>query len=116
MPFNPLLTDDAILEEIGKRLTQRRLSYDLTQAQLAKEAGISKRTLERMEAGSTSQLNNLIRVLRALDLIEGLEQLLPEEGPSPLQLLKLKGEERKRASSRKKEDKERDDWQWGDDS
>ena len=45
-------SDEAILSELGGRLTRVRLEQNLTQAQLAEQAGVSKRTVERLEAGT----------------------------------------------------------------
>ena len=108
------LNDDAIMEELGKRLTQRRIELSLTQQELAGQAGIGKRTLERMEAGSSVQVSNFIRVLRKLELLEALGSLMPETGPRPMDLLKLRGKERKRASSprNKKKDEPAAQWSW----
>lgn len=54
-------TDAAVLAELGDRLSRRRLQRNLTQAQLAREAGVSKRTVIRLERGESSQVTNLIR-------------------------------------------------------
>jgi hypothetical protein len=43
-----------------------------------------------------------------------LAAFIPEPGPRPLDLLKLKGKERRRASSRKQQDKTDEPWSWGD--
>jgi hypothetical protein len=51
-----------------------------------------------------------------LDLLQGLDQLIPETGPRPMDLLKLKGKERKRASSSRTGDQSGEAWSWGDDS
>ncbi|MBK9027394.1 MAG: helix-turn-helix domain-containing protein [Propionivibrio sp.] len=91
------LTDDAVLTELGARIAGRRIEFQLTQAAVAEQAGIAKRTLERMEAGQTSQLATLIRVLRVLDAASGLDSLIPESGPRPMDLLKRKGKVRQRA-------------------
>jgi len=115
MKIEPLLADDAILAELGGRLVQRRLELQLTQAELAEQAGVSKRTIERVEAGATTQLSTFIRILRALELLDRLETLIPEVGPRPMDLLKLKGKERQRAP-RKREQKSEHPWQWGDES
>ena len=110
------LSDDAVLEELGRRLGRRRLSLQLTQAKLADQAGVSKRTVERIEAGAAAQTLSLIRILRVLELLPGLDQLIPETGPRPMDLLKLKGKERKRASSSRIQDQSDEAWSWDDDS
>jgi transcriptional regulator with XRE-family HTH domain len=90
------LTDAAVLHELGDRLERRRIDAGLTQAQLAEEAGVSKRTVERIEAAHSTDFVMLMRVLRVLQLLEGLESLLPDLPQSPLTLLKGRGRARKR--------------------
>lgn len=97
MKLSNELADSAILEELGSRLERRRVDANLTQAELAEAAGVSKRTLERIEAGDSTDFAMLIRVLRALKLIEGLESLIPDLPQSPITLLRHRGRERKRA-------------------
>jgi len=116
MDESPFLNDEAILTEIGRRLARRRVDQALTQATLAEQAGVSKRTVERLEAGASTQLSSLIRILRALGLQEELLRLVPEMGPSPMDLLKLKGKERQRASSRRRTQQAEGEWSWGDES
>jgi len=111
--ISKFLSDDAILEALGVRIARRRLSRQMTQAALAEEAGLSKRTVERIEGGGTSQLLSLIRVLRVLDLLNGLDLLVPDTGPRPMDLLKLKGKQRQRARSKPAEDQAREPWSWG---
>jgi transcriptional regulator with XRE-family HTH domain len=90
------LTDTALLHELGERLERRRIDAALTQAQLAEEAGVSKRTLERIEAGHSTDFVMLLRVLRVLKLVEAFEQVLPDLPQSPLTLLKGRGHARQR--------------------
>jgi transcriptional regulator with XRE-family HTH domain len=90
------LADKAVLLEIGGRLERRRIDAGLTQAELAEEAGISKRTVERIEAGYSTDFVMLLRVLRVLKLLEALDQLVPDLPQSPLVLLKSRGRARKR--------------------
>ncbi len=113
MKIEGLLTDEAILLELGGRLAQRRLELRLTQEMLAEQAGVSKRTVERIEAGATTQMSTLIRVLRVLELLDRLETLVPEAGPRPMDLVRLKGKARKRASGKRKS-LDKGPWQWGD--
>ena len=109
------LTDDAVLAELGQRLAARRLALELTQAAVAEQAGIGKRTLERMEAGQTSQLVSLIRVLRVLDALPALEALLPAAGDRPMDLLKRQGKRRQRAPSQAGSAPADEPWRWEDD-
>jgi len=93
-------TDETLLAELGARLAEARLGKNLTQAQLATQAGLSKRTLERLEAGRPgTQLAAFIRVCRVLELVDRLETLIPPAAPSPMALLKMGGRKRRRASS-----------------
>lgn len=96
-----LNTDETILEEIGYRLGRQRLALNLTQSELADQAGVSKSTVERIERGESAQLSSWIRILRALGFVEGLNQLIPEPQPSPMAQLKLRGKERQRARKKK---------------
>ncbi len=112
MKITGLLTDDAVLAELGARIAGRRVELQLTQAAVAEQAGIAKRTLERMEAAQTSQLSTLIRVLRVLDAASGLDSLIPATGPRPMDLLKQKGKTRQRASAKRAAPATAKPWQW----
>lgn len=112
MKITGLLTDDAVLAELGARIARRRVELQLTQAAVAEQAGIAKRTLERMEAGQTSQLSTLVRVLRVLDAASGLDGLIPESGPRPMDLLKQKGKVRQRASGKRAAQADGGSWHW----
>ena len=96
------MTDRAVLEELGRRVQSQRLNANLAQAEVAQKAGVSRRALQNLESGRVCTLSLLIRVLRALGKLGQLDTLLPEPGPSPLQLAKLKGRERQRASARRR--------------
>jgi len=115
MQISGLLTDAAILAELGERLAQRRLDLQLTQAALAEQAGVAKRTVERIEAGASAQMSSLVRIFRVLELLPGLEQLVPAGGPRPMDLLRLKGRQRRRASPQASEP-EAAPWSWDDDT
>ena len=112
------LSDEAILHEVGSRLAAARLARNLTQAALAEEAGVSKRTVERLESGEVAaRLSGLVRVCRALDMVDRLDALVPSPTVSPVEQLKLAGRRRKRASGRRRPaTSTKRKWTWGDES
>lgn len=114
MKLTSQLTDEVVFRELGRRLAEARLERNLTQAALAEEAGISKRTLERLESGAAStQLSAFIRICRALGLVERLDALISASLPSPVEQLKLLGKKRKRASGKKLAARVQKKWTWG---
>jgi transcriptional regulator with XRE-family HTH domain len=115
MTINTFMSDETVLQEIGRSMARRRVELELTQAALAEQAGVAKRTVERIEAGLSTQTANLIRIFRVLGLIEGLAALIPETGPRPLDLLRLKGKQRQRASAKKTAKSNGEPWTWGED-
>jgi DNA-binding XRE family transcriptional regulator len=88
MKFDVVMTEEEALYEAGHRLAQIRLARNLSQAELAARAGVSKRSLERLEKGSGSlRLDLFFSVCGALGLIAGFEALLPEQHMSPQDIL-----------------------------
>ena len=104
-------TDLAVLSELGERLSRSRLGRNMTQAELADEAGVSKRTIERMEKGESVQLTSFVRILRALDLADKIDVLIPEPSLSPMAQLERKGKARRRASTGQREESS-ETWTW----
>jgi len=111
------LTDESVLKELGGRLATARLAHNLTQAALADQAGVSKRTVERLESGAgATQLSGFLRICRALGLMEHFESLIPAAEASPMEQLKRPREKRRRASSRKTVTAKTKKWTWGDEA
>ena len=109
------LTDAAVLSDVGRRLSHARLQANLTQAELAKRAGVGRSTVERLEAGNSTQLANFIRILRVLELLEPVMRAVPEPGLSPMELLDSQAGGRKRARGRAEAQKSSGKpWQWAD--
>lgn len=107
----------ASISQIEKTLCQRieqiRISRNITQKQLAKEAGVSLKTIARLENGEGVTLNTFIRVITALGLIQNLEEILPDPALQPLQLIRNSVKARLRARPRSDE-RSKQDWKWGD--
>jgi transcriptional regulator with XRE-family HTH domain len=116
MKFQELHHDETILQELGRRLAQLRIEQNLTQAELAKRAGVGKRTLERLETGETTQTRTLFRIFRELDLLEKIEMALPEPTPRPSRTIKEVDALPKRATAKRSAQANEGQWKWGDES
>jgi transcriptional regulator with XRE-family HTH domain len=118
MRIPDLDSDSAILEELGSRLRQARLARNVSQGALAEEAGVARFTLQRIEEGHSSSTANLIKLLRALDLLEGLDGLVPEGTDRPVDQVRRRSERRQRAGAPRKRPPRKDagKWRWGDES
>ena len=95
------ISPTAIVEQLGERLKQARLNADLTQVELASRTGLNRRTILNAEKGNV-QLKNMVAILVSLGMVEQINLFLPVQEISPLQLAKLKGKKRQRASRTQK--------------
>tara|TARA_R110000851_G_scaffold4753_4_gene19681 strand:- start:2922 stop:3245 length:324 start_codon:yes stop_codon:yes gene_type:complete len=104
------MTASTFAEEIGDRLKQARLNRDLTQSEVAVLAGVARKTVLNAEKGKV-QLEILIAIMMALDLTDQIDLFLPKQEISPLQLAKLQGKKRQRASGQRRDtDEETPEW------
>jgi transcriptional regulator with XRE-family HTH domain len=109
------MTDEPLLASIGERLAARRLARNLTQAQLAEQAGVGLRTVQRLESGTAgAHLAAFLRVARVLGLIDQIDALIPEAALSPIEQLKSKRRQRKRASGGPPTPASPKAWAWDD--
>lgn len=104
-------SSEVIIEALCKRLDEIRLSRNLSQSELAAEAGVSRRTLTRLADGQPISLDSFVRIMQALRLGDHLAALLPDPAVRPVERVRLEGAERRRASGRRAAPAE---WQWGD--
>lgn len=104
-------SSEAIIDALGRRLDEIRLSRNIPQADLAREAGVSRSTLTRLADGRPVSLDSFVRVMQALRLSDHLAALLPDPGVRPVDRVRLDGAERQRASRKRAEPSE---WSWGD--
>jgi transcriptional regulator with XRE-family HTH domain len=98
--------------EIGRRLESMRLAQNISQTDLAAEAGVSRRTITRLENGGGISVETLIRIMRALGIENRLAALLPDPGLRPIDRVRLKGKQRQRARPTART--ETGEWAWGD--
>ncbi|PSV00741.1 helix-turn-helix transcriptional regulator [Photobacterium kishitanii] len=97
----------ALAELIGERIRQYRLNSNKSQEELADITGVSRQKIARAENGKGS-LETIMSLLIALDAVDHLDQFLPPVPISPIQLAKLKGKERQRASSTREKNEDQD--------
>ena len=65
---------------LGKRFKEYRLSYNLTQKEVSEQTGINIITIRKFENGQLYNitLQTFLRLLKILDRMEYIEELLPE--------------------------------------
>lgn len=96
------MSDIAIGEAIGQRLQQLRLHRNMSFSELSAETGVSRQTLHSLLNEGRGSLGTVVAVLRALGELERLASLVEEIPLSPIQLLRLQGVPRKRATGTRK--------------
>jgi len=109
------LSDKGIEEELGGRIRALRLRKNVTQKELAEATALSLNTIKALESGR-GKLSSLIAVLRELGALDNLNSFIPEPSISPIQLAKMQGKVRERASGERSRDsirdKSRDETEW----
>jgi DNA-binding phage protein len=85
------LTDSEIALRLAAALRSWRVAPEgaaMTQAALAEKSGIGTTSLKRFEKTGAITLRNLIAIMRALGLVDRLEDLVPQpDSPGPLAML-----------------------------
>lgn len=84
------MTISELAAEVGTRIRDLRVRRGLNQSELAARAGITTRTLSDLEGGKGSSLETLLRALKGLDALSGIEALAPRASVSPMALLKAR--------------------------
>jgi transcriptional regulator with XRE-family HTH domain len=98
------------IEELGKKIKTYRIMKEMTQQDLEDKTGVSKRSISRLEQGESVQVDNLFKILLALDLGENIELLVPDQTKRPSFYLKKTDDKPKRVRKRT----EKSEFKWGD--
>ena len=91
------LSDNAVLEQIGRFVQQSRLKQNKSQQQIAEAAGVNRSTLSQIENGKGGTMISLIQILRVLGQLSFVKAFQVEDRPSPMYLATLEMKKRKRA-------------------
>lgn len=94
-------TVEELQDVVGDQIRRLRIDADLTQEEVADRASVSTKAVAALERGGNTTLPTLIRVLRVLDRDDWFEELNPDAGPSPLDLLRQTRNERTRQRVRR---------------
>lgn len=117
MRLDELLTDRAVLGELGRRLAKHRLARNWTQSEMAARAGVGQATVQRAERGQSVQMTSIIKLLRTLELLDNLDTAVPESIRLPIaELERERSKPRQRARRRADTPHEPPEkpWTWGD--
>jgi transcriptional regulator with XRE-family HTH domain len=79
------------LEILGQKIAQLRYRQQLKQSDLARDAGVSLRTLQRLEAGEIVKTDAMLKVLKRLSRLEEVLGALALSELSPYEQLEQAG-------------------------
>ncbi len=105
-------TPQRVMVEVGVRLAKIRLSRNITQRALAKDAGIALRTLRRLELGEATAFDSFLRVVMTLGFTDEFLKIFPLHDTRPIERMDARRKERKRARPARVKDTDKA-WTWG---
>lgn len=109
------LTSKAILKELSARAKKYRVDMNLSQEEFAQKSGVSLRSIVNFESGSDVKFTNFIKILKALELADNLEILIPDVSKRPSAYLAAeKQKQKQRVRKSKKTETENSGFRWGD--
>lgn len=108
--MNDQKTYQEFIKELGQKIKIYRIMKAMSQQDLTDKSGVSKRSISRLEQGESVQVDNLFKILLALDLGDNIELLVPDQTKRPSYYLEKSEDKPKRV--RKKTEKK--DFKWGD--
>lgn len=71
-------TDNFILQELGAKLKKERILQGLSQEDLSALSGVSRVSISKIEMGDNFNFLTFIKIMRSLNKLEDIEQLLSE--------------------------------------
>ena len=98
------------IKELGQKIKLHRIMMEMSQQDIEDKTGVSVRSISRLEQGKSVQLENLFKVLLALNLGDNIDLLVPDQTKRPSFYLEKSEHKNKRV--RKKSEKRK--FKWGD--
>ena len=100
------------ITELGQKIKLYRIMKEMSQQDLEDRTGVSKRSISRLEQGKSIQVDNLFKIILALDLGDNIDMLVPDQTKRPSYYLKDADNTPRRV--RKKSGKR--SFKWGDEA
>ncbi|SJZ36019.1 helix-turn-helix domain-containing protein [Sediminibacterium ginsengisoli] len=76
--MTPISIKDIKLE-IGELIRLRRKQQHLSQEELAEKMGVSRMTIQKLEAGKNATVDTLLKALRQFDLLEHFKEMVDNQ-------------------------------------
>ena len=83
-----LKNNKEILCDLGRQIKTVRIERKMSQEELSKHSGVSVHTISNIEKVFNYSVDNLISLLRSLQLLENLTMLVPDLAPNPYDIAK----------------------------
>lgn len=92
------MSNTEIIGALGQRFRQYRLTARMTQKEVSEKSGVSLLTIRRFELGYSYNITmaNFLSLLKAIDFVEGMAEVLPDIPVSPYLLAKEQARQPKR--------------------
>lgn len=100
MKINNFSTSIETKSELARRFKAYRISLNLTQLDVANKSGVSLGAVKSFERTGIISLDSLIKLLKALSLLENIDALIPDLGVNVVELHDL-GHQRQRARKKR---------------
>ena len=98
------------IKELGQKIKTYRIMKEMSQQDLEDKTGVSKRSISRLEQGESVQVDNLFKILLALELGDNIELLVPDQTKRPSCYLEKTADKPKRVRKKIK----KSEFKWGD--
>lgn len=87
-----------VISLFGQRFKEYRIQADMTQAEVSYLSGVSEATIKRFESGVATNITmgSFIALLKAIDYMDGLQEVLPALPMSPYRMAKIESQKPKR--------------------
>ena len=73
------LTVKAVKDRVGDLIRQLRNRDNMTQEELADRVGMSRITIQNLEAGKNPTMDTVLKVLQYFDLLQGFDNYIESE-------------------------------------